>query len=419
MKTTQVIRIEGGLFSADILERLQQGNLPGQKPSDFGCKNENELLNLIAALYEEARALYQRFLHDHERLPETESDTTLTRQRWVIPLLNLLEYAVEFNPESYLVEQTRYRISHRADKSPEAPPVHIVGKRQSLDRVDPHATPRRAPHALLQEFLNRTEHLWGIVTNGATLRLLRDSTYLRKLSYIEFDLDAILGGQQFEAFVLLYRLLHRSRLPSGYADAHTCLLEQYYRQSEEQGGRIRERLRESVENAIVRLANALLQHPHNPPCAKGELPDAHTLYQHLLRLIYRILFLLVGEERGLISPSERYRNHYSISRLRPLTQRYYHDDTHEDLWYSLRVLWECLRNPDLGQYLQLDPLNGELFTHLQLEDWQLSNRDLLDALKALFYYEDPDTRATRAVNYAALDVEELGSVYESCWNCIP
>ncbi|GBC89345.1 hypothetical protein HRbin14_00067 [bacterium HR14] len=413
MKTTQVIRIEGGLFSADILERLQQGDLPGQKPSDFNCKNENELLNLIAALYEDARALYQRFRQEHERMPETESDTTLTRQRWVLPLLTLLEYRPEFNPESYLVEQTRYRISHRADAAPDAPPVHIVGRRQSLDRVDPHATPRRAPHALLQEFLNRTEHLWGIVTNGATLRLLRDSTYLRKLSYIEFDLDAIFEGQQFEAFVLLYRLLHRSRLPSGYADAHHCLLEQYYRLSEEQGGRIRERLRESVENAIVRLANALLQHPHNPPCAKGELPDAHTLYQHLLRLIYRILFLLVGEERGLISPSERYRNHYSISRLRPLTQRYYHDDTHEDLWYSLRVLWECLRNPNMGQRLQLDPLNGELFAPMELENWRLANRDLLDALKALFYYHDPETRATRAVNYAALDVEELGSVYES------
>jgi hypothetical protein len=271
----------------------------------------------------------------------------------------------------------------------------------------------------MQEFLNRTDHLWGIATNGSTLRLLRDSTYLRKLAYIEFDLDALFGEPQFEQFLLFYRLLHRSRLPRRFDDASRCLLEMYYRHSEQQSGRVRERLREGVERALEHLANAFLQHPDNPPLRTGELPDPHELHQQLLRLVYRMLFLLVGEERGLISDSRLYQQHYSVSRLRPLTQRYAPHDTHEDLWYSLCALWECLRKPELARCLQLDPLNGQLFEPIALEQWRLTNRDLLKALRQLFYYYDPDARAEREVNYGALDVEELGSVYESLLDLAP
>ena len=419
MKRSTIIRIEGGIFSPDLLESLAHGDLQGQKPSDFGYKNETEMLNHLAAIYSEARALYQQFRHAHEQLPDDQSDTHLTRQRWVLPLLRLLEYQPTYIAEAHTVDQSRYRISHRADESPESPPIHIVGRRQSLDRVDPTAQPRRAPHALMQEFLNRTEHLWGIVTNGSTLRLLRDSTYLRKLAYLEFDLDTLFGEPQFEQFLLFYRLLHRSRLPRRYDDAPRCLLEMYYRHSEQKSGRVRERLREGVERALVQLANGFLQHPDNPPLRTGELPDARKMHEQLLRLVYRILFLLVGEERGLISDSRLYQQHYSVSRLRPLTQRYAPHDTHEDLWYSLCALWECLRKPELARCLQLDPLNGQLFDPITLEHWRLTNRDLLGALRELFYYYDPDTRAEREVNYGALDVEELGSVYESLLDLAP
>jgi hypothetical protein len=72
-----------------------------------------------------------------------------------------------------------------------------------------------APHSLVQEYLNRTEHVWGIVTNGLTLRLLCDSTLVRRKAYIEFDLQAILEEQRFHDFAALYRLLHRTRLPRG------------------------------------------------------------------------------------------------------------------------------------------------------------------------------------------------------------
>ncbi|BCX09136.1 MAG: hypothetical protein KatS3mg066_2995 [Fischerella sp.] len=49
-------------------------------------------------------------------------------------------------------------ISDQADK----PPIHIVGCRLEIDKRPPSGTPRLSPHALVQEYLNKTEHLWAI-----------------------------------------------------------------------------------------------------------------------------------------------------------------------------------------------------------------------------------------------------------------
>ncbi|WP_256678133.1 hypothetical protein [Fischerella major] len=84
-------------------------------------------------------------------------------------------------------------ISDQADK----PPIHIVGCRLEIDKRPPSGTPRLSPHALVQEYLNKTEHLWAIATNGFRWRLLRDSSLMTRLTYIEFDLEQILKGENF------------------------------------------------------------------------------------------------------------------------------------------------------------------------------------------------------------------------------
>lgn len=70
-----------------------------------------------------------------------------------------------------------------------------------------------SPHALVQEYINVTEHLYAIVTNGLQLRLLRDSSRLIKLSFMEVDLQAMMEEELFADFAIMYRLLHASRMP--------------------------------------------------------------------------------------------------------------------------------------------------------------------------------------------------------------
>ncbi len=62
------------------------------------------------------------------------------------------------------------------------------------------------------ELLNRSDgHLWGIVSNGLRLRLLRDDISVTREAYVEFDPEATPAGEDYPGFVLLGLLLQQSR----------------------------------------------------------------------------------------------------------------------------------------------------------------------------------------------------------------
>ena len=323
------------------------------------------------------------------------------------------------------------------------PPIHIVaidqplGERPAGGRGRALSPRGLSPHALVQEYLNRTDDdLWGIVTNGAVLRLLRDSSYFTRPAYVEFDLRAILEGERLDAFFLLYRLAHRTRLPAPGQNPEACLLEQYYRQTVDQGGRIRDGLRAAVGEAITTLGNGFLRHPRNDALRRRLAAGVLTpggYYQQLLYLIYRLLFLMVAEERGLLETIRNdelgirneesgasagyYREHFSVARLRRLAgEALPAPERFDDLYLGLATLFAVFHDERQAARLGVPALNGELFSGDRTPDLaaaHLSNRDLLAAVDQLSHFTPADERVRRRVNYAALDVEELGSVYES------
>jgi hypothetical protein len=424
------IRVEGGLLGPDVLDQLLAAELSGQRAADFGLGARRNLTDEIASAFADARALWGVFQHRLEKVSPDNVATSVTRDAWVVPLLGLLGYELRFNTKAHDIDGQSFAISHKAGEPDDSPPVHIVGARQELGRVPASGRPRLSPHSLLQEYLNRTENLWGVVTNGLTLRLLRDCTFVRRQAYIEFDLPAILDEQRFQDFAALYRLVHRSRLPRATDDAESCFLEKYYAHSVQQGGRVREHLRDGVEQCLTMLANGFLGHQLNddlrlrasPACVDDDRISAEELYRQFLILVYRFLFLLVSEDRGVLSASPIYREHYGAARLRRLLDDRAAFTEHDDLWQSLRVLWLILAsdqpqppfsNQPMASALGLPVLNGDLFAVQSLDGFTISNRDLLDAFWRLTWYQESATATPRRVNYAALDVEELGSVYES------
>lgn len=416
MSRFQSLRIEGGLFSPDIIDRLAEGDMPGQKPADFGLPARSNFIDEVSKAWGAAYRYWEAFRARLEQLPPEDLGTSMTRDLWIVPLFSLLGYELTYRPRAQVVDGLTFAVSHGASPGEDAPPVHVVGWRQELGKLPPSGRPRLAPHVLLQEYLNRTEHLWGVVTNGRVLRLLRDSQLLSRQAYIEFDLEGMFEGERLSDFALLFRLVHRSRLPLGMEDAPNCWLEVYYQETLEQGGRVRERLRDGVEEALLTLGNGFLSHPENGGL-RSQVESGETkpedFYRDLLRLIYRLLFLMVAEERGLISPSPIYREHYSITRLRRLADLRLPEGDHQDLWLSLQATFKLFRDERVGSLLGVPPLNGDLFNETDLDSCCLYNRDLLAAVHELSTYS-PGVGSPRVrVNYSALDVEELGSVYES------
>ena len=417
------ISLEGGLFTPDLLERISQAdsNVPGQSASDFGLRPNRSLLDEIQSSFSDASLRWDAFNRRRER--SRQNLTTLTRQDWATPFFEILGFPpLEVQRGGIDLGGTNFPISHLTHSAENAPPVHIVAPDQSLDQRGRNT--RRSPHALVQEYLNHSESLWGVVTNGARLRLLRDSARLSKPTYLEFDVQAMLEGNAYGEFTALYRLVHATRFPHPSAEPHECLLESYYNQGIEEGGRVRERLRDGVKNALEILGAALLRHPSNDALreafSSGRLSE-NAYYRQLLSFVYRLLFLMVAEERRVLFTNggdaglhNIYQRYYSVTSLRARAERRYAGDNHGNLWQGLAQTFRLFRDPIAAAAMDLFPMNGELFKESTCRDLETAfcpNETFLDAMRNLSTFRDGDV--TRRVNYAHLDVEEFGSVYES------
>ena len=420
------IRMEGGILSPDILDRIEDAD--GQKPSHFELDPSAKVKDEILRVWADAQDLWRIFQHKLESLKGDSPATTETRNLWIVPFLSLLGYQLEYQARGAELNGKIYPISHRVTNRKQTP-VHIIGYREpsGLDRKPEKMTLRMSAHALIQEYLNLSDELYGLVTNGRLLRVLRDSSRLVKLSYLEFDLDRIFTDGLFADFAILFRLLHATRLPKNEENAASCWLERYHQKSLDEGTRIRDGLRDAVTEALEVLGTGFLAHPENTALRQqlscGEL-QPEIYFNHLLRLVYRLLFLMVVEERGLVFPKgvpaknvSLYFQHYSIQRLRRLAvTRGLKVERFHDAWLSLLATFQLFENPAQATKLGTTVFAGKLFNPESLGSLiycRLTNATMLTALERLCYFDHPETKQRTPVNFGALATEEFGSVYES------
>ena len=131
---------------------------------------------------------------------------------------------------------------------------------------------------------------------------------------------------------------------------------------------------------------------------------------------------MVSEERNLVGPDSEsrflrkvYEQGYSISRLRDRVERPIDpEDSYSDFWEGVKQTFLLYSDSERAQSLGMAALDGDLFGERavpQLMSSRLFNKDFLRGFAHLSLFKDD--RIARRVNYAHLDVEELGSVYES------
>src|SRR5699024_3025403 len=151
-------------------------------------KNQ-KLRDEIQFAYSLARQQWEIFKQKKSRWDESEWGTSDTRKYWMLPLLDSLGYDLSFE-KAETVNGRSYNISNRDMGGGECS-SQIMSTEDKLEKKRDYGGSRLSPHGLVQEYLNLTEHLYGLVSNGSKLRLLRDSTRLSRLSYVEFDLEAM------------------------------------------------------------------------------------------------------------------------------------------------------------------------------------------------------------------------------------
>lgn len=415
-------RIEGGLFPSDFAERLtsKASGLDGLLPTDYGKQDQAEREEAIQIAFRQTLSAWRRLQTALQQAPQTDTHTSLTRERFLLPLFEALGYGRLPVAKAQKVGERTYAISHQWMHVP----IHLLGIAVDLDRRDKgiRGASQASPHGLVQEYLNASDAvLWAILSNGHTLRLLRDHKSLTRNAYVEFDLDRICEDEDYPGFALLWLLCHSSRAAADKPES--LWWEKWYEQSRQDGVRALDRLRDGVKVAIETLGSGFLEHPANvalrEALQRGEL-STDGYYRLLLRVIYRLLFLFVAEDRGVLLASReefddarrRFLQDYGTGRLRSLAQSI-RGTQHGDLWQVLRLVMDKLGDggcpplalPDLGPGFwgkeQLGLLAGA----------ELRNVGLLDAVRALAFTEE--NGVLHPVRYRDLGATEFGSVYES------
>jgi len=433
----QTIRSEGGLLPPDLLRRVidPRGSLKGTRPEDYGLPQGERLSEVITQSWNRLRRHWGEFRAAAAKLPEGEAGTGLSNDKWSLPLLRELGFGLLPTSASPEIAGRTYAISRFFGSVP----IHLVGCGLSLDRraAGVRGAAGGNPHGLVQEVLNRSpDHLWGIVGNGLRLRILRDNQALSRQSFLEFDLEAMFSAEAYSDFVLLWLVAHATRFaPRDGNRIESCWLEEWTKEAQEQGTRALTDLRGSVERALQVLGEGFTSHPKNTALCEalrsGSLPLA-DFHGQLLRVVYRLIFLFVAEDRtlegqALLHPRddseaarvarERYAAHYGTSRLRDLAGKI-KGSRHGDLWRQFQILVGALSGvpsfegtrrtlalPALGSFLwspgSTAALNGA----------ELTNHDFLEALRHLAFTRQG--KVLRPVDYRNLGAEELGGVYES------
>ncbi|NLT54426.1 MAG: N-6 DNA methylase, partial [Actinomycetales bacterium] len=425
------IRVSGGLLPGAVLSGLVAGTLDGLTSSAYHLGGENPRA-AAARVWTHLLGVYRRFRDDLARLPEDHAAVALTRERWLSQLFTEFGYGrlPSAGHGGITSGDQQYPISHQWG----ATPIHLLGWGVPLDRRTPGVTgaAHRAPHALVQELLNRDErYLWGILANGRVLRLLRDSTTLTGQAFVEFDLEAMFDGELFAEFTVLYLLAHQSRVETGETGTPgDCWLERWRTTGITQGVRALELLRDGVQQALEVLGTGFLQHPANAALREGLAPGGpirlEDLHVALLRTVYRLLFWAVAEDReALLAPdttteaAARYTDHFSSARLRALAVRR-HGSAHDDLWQAVGFVLTALGRIGGEPRLGLPGLGGLFAGHHGdvLTGARLGNQPLLAAVRHLAVVH-PKGQPRQFVDFRHLGAEELGSVYESLLELVP
>jgi hypothetical protein len=237
--------------------------------------------------------------------------------------------------------------------------------------------------------------------------------------------DAIGWPESAERMVLraFVSLLCRARF---FAAKPGETLAQLFERSKDQGEELTEALgvqvRQAVELLVAALGRADLRERELGRRGLEDV-DAHEVYRAAVAVMMRLVFLLFAEERHLLpADNDLYASAYSAGQLRAELEARANEGSEEELehstaaWARLRALFRAVHDGINHPRLRIHPHAGSLFDPAAY-NWlpaSIDDRTVLHMLRSVQRVEvgTGKSRETRTVSFRALDVEQIGYVYE-------
>jgi Alw26I/Eco31I/Esp3I family type II restriction m6 adenine DNA methyltransferase len=259
------------------------------------------------------------------------------------------------------------------------------------------------PSLQISRYLWLTEVKWGILTDGKYWRLYERETSKRLDIYYEVDLEELLENGSAEDFRYFYLFFAKESFPA--------FIEKVFKESVDYAQAVGKELKENVYEALRVLAEGFLRAPEN------NLKEEHLkeIHDNSLILLYRLLFILYAEYRGLLPLGENkfYSESYSLNALKKEIAGKL--DKNEPLamstfgyWNRLKELFEVINKGNAE--LAVPPYNGGLFDperHPFLERYRMGDSYIARAINLVSRTQDK-----AYIDYSSLEIRHLGSIYE-------
>jgi hypothetical protein len=310
--------------------------------------------------------------------------------------------------------------------------ISVVPTGADLDRPFPDQKTgwRASPHARLERLLRETGVPIGLLFNHTHLRLVY-APRGESSGHVTFRFKHLLETLGRPMAGALDALLGVDRVTDVLPDAQR--LPALLKESRKYQNVVSTRLAEQVLEALWQLLRGF-QRANDE--SKGELlaealrENPQEVYGGLLSTLMRLVFVLYAEDRGLMPASDVYQKHYSVSglfeRLREDAARYPDTmDARFGAWAQLLALFRLIHDGGSHGAIRLPPRHGRLFnpdvypflegrpfgsTRVQgqpIDPPRVSDGVVFHVLRNLLMLDG------ERLSYRALDVEQIGSVYEA------
>ena len=284
-----------------------------------------------------------------------------------------------------------------------------LDSRDPADRVQ-----TSTPHGQVLRYLSTADTVsdgrirWGILTNGGVWRLYDHRARPRATGYFEADLAAMLESGDEDGLLLFYLLFRRDSF-TPQRGAVASLLETALAE----GRRYEEQVAQDLSGMVFETVFPNLIEALAGASGSG-LTEAR---EAALTFLYRLLFLLYAEDRGLLPVNDpRYDDYGLRKRVRDdVARRMEQGDAFSGAASSyydhLMTLCRLIDKGDAS--IGLPPYNGGLFAAEAAP--LLEKVRLPDSAVARIVYDLSHAGtggARRFVNYRDMSVQQLGSIYE-------
>jgi hypothetical protein len=427
-----LIEVSGPFLTLPVLVRVFPQGLP---------KVDGKKLGRLRAAYEEWANAQDMKVSDAAALHATwvqlvlgellEFDEQTLRSGDRLPSgldVPLAEHHETLRPSMAIVEP-----SGRANAGTPRLLIVVWPSTQDLESAVPAARWAASPLERMTQLCRSTGVRIGLVTNGERWTIV-DAPVGQTAGYASWyaglwlqepitlaAFDALLGVRRFFAV----------------ADTDTieALLDESVAFQQEVTDQLGYQVRRAVEVLVQALDRADLDRKRE---LLRDVPPAR-LYDAALTVMMRLVFLFCAEERGLLLlGDETYDANYAVSTLRALLREEADRvgvevlERRQDAWARLLATFRAVHGGVEHEALRLPALGGSLFDpdrfpflegRLVGTSWlnspssplPIDNRTvmhLLEALQLLRTRGDGGTSEARKLSYRALDIEQIGHVYE-------